>query len=273
MGNDSKEAAAESVYATISDLASRFNVGIDAGELAELAVRRDFGDEELAAIRDLFAYLADRHHQATIEMLLRLSRLPRKAPKTFESFDLPRIRGRDAAALGRLPSPSDPHARKDIALMGPGGMGKAHLARAYGHECRARGYETHCLKAGEPRDELAKAAERGDAARAPGTLVRPSRLMVDEVGRCVFDKACTGLFLDVVDRRYEKEGPNTLILTSNTPVNNWDGFFTGDDALLCALDRIFDKASVLVMRGPSFRGAECVTFSVESVPSVTRIQR
>ena len=77
MGNDSKEAAAESVYATISDLASRFNVGIDAGELAELAVRRDFGDEELAAIRDLFAYLADRHHQATIEMLLRLGRLPR----------------------------------------------------------------------------------------------------------------------------------------------------------------------------------------------------
>ena len=79
MGNDSKEAAAESVYATISDLASRFNVGIDAGELAELAVRRDFGDEELAAIRDLFAYLADRHHQATIEMLLRLGRLPKKA--------------------------------------------------------------------------------------------------------------------------------------------------------------------------------------------------
>ena len=151
--------------------------------------------------------------------------------------------------------------------------GKTHLAQAYGHECCTRGYKTYYLKASELRDKLAKAAEKGDTARALGTLVKPSCLIVDEVGRCVFDKACIDLFFDVVDRRYEKEGPNTLILTSNTPVNNWDGFFTGDDALLCALDRIFDKASVFVMRGPSFRGAECVTFSVESVPSVTRIQR
>jgi len=273
MGNDSKEAAAESVYATISDLASRFNVGIDAGELAELAVRRDFGDEELAAIRDLFAYLADRHHQATIEMLLRLSRLPRKAPKTFESFDFSRIQGRDAAALRKLPSLSNLHARKNIAFIGPGGIGKTHLAQAYGHECCTRGYKTYYLKASELRDKLAKAAEKGDTARALGTLVKPSCLIVDEVGRCVFDKACTDLFFDVVDRRYEKEGPNTLILTSNTPVNNRDEFLEGDsDTLVCTLDRIFDKASVYMMRGPSFRGAGCETFSVEAVPSVSKLR-
>lgn len=272
-GNDSKGAAAEGAYATIGGLASRLNVGIDAGELAGLAVGGDLGDEGLAAIRDLFACLADGHHQATIEMPLRLGRLPGRAPKTSEGLGFSRIRGRDAAALGRLPSPSNPHARKSIALMGPGGMGKAHLAQAYGHECRARGYKTYHLKASELRDKLAKAAEKGDAARALGTLVRPSCLIVDEVGRCVLDRARTDPFFDVVDRRYEKEGPNTLILTSSAPVNNWDGLFTGDDALLCALDRIFDRASAFVMRGPSFRGAECVTLSVESVPSVTRIQR
>ena len=273
MGSDSREAAAEGAYATIGDLASRLDVGIDAGEPAGLAVGRDLGDEELAAIRDPFACLADRHHQATIEMPLRLGRLPGKAPKAFGSLGFPRIRGRDAAALGKLPSPSNPHARKDIALMGPGGMGKAHLAQAYGHECRARGHKTHCLKAGELRDKLAKAAERGDAARALGTLVRPSCLIAGEVGRCVFDRARTDLLFDVVDRRHEREGPSTLVLTSNTPVNDWDGLFTGDDALPCALDRMFDKASAFVMRGPSFRGAGCVTLSVESVPSVTRIQR
>ena len=41
-----------------------------------------------------------------------------------------------------------------------------------------------------------------------------------------------------------REGPDTLILTSNTPVNNWDQFFTGDDTRLCTLDpTIFDKTS------------------------------
>ena len=94
--------------------------------------------------------------------------------------------------------------------------------------------------------------------------------MVDEVGRCVFDKGCTDLFFDVTDRRYEKEGPNTMILTSNASPSSWGEFFTGDDALLCALDRVFDKASVFVMRGSSYRGRSCDTYSVEAVPQATK---
>ena len=99
---------------------------------------------------------------------------------------------------------------------------------------------------------------------------RPSCLIVDEVGWCTFDKACTDLFFDVVDRRYEKDCANTMILTSNTPTNNWDEFFTGDDTLLCTLDRLFDRASVFVMKGASFRGAELEIFSVETTPLAVR---
>ena len=57
-----------------------------------------------------------------------------------------------------------------------------------------------------------------------------------------------------------------MMLTSNTPTNNWDEFFTGDDTLLCTLDRLFDRASVFVMKGASFRGAELEIFSVEASP-------
>lgn len=64
--------------------------------------------------------------------------------------------------------------------------------------------------------------------------------------------------------------PNTPVLTSNTPVNNWDEFFTGDGTLPCALDRMFDKASVFVMRGPSLRGAGYDASSAEAVPSVAK---
>ena len=103
-----------------------------------------------------------------------------------------------------------------------------------------------------------------------GTLVKPSCLIIDEVGRCVFDKECTDLIFDAVDRRYEKEAPNTLILTSNVAPSGWDEFFTGDDTLLCALDRVFDKASVFMMRGPSFRGRGLDTFSVEALPQAIK---
>ena len=267
------ETAGASVYAEISAAAAQARVDIPAEEVATLAERAGFGEGELRALLETFGYLAERNRRKTVETLLRLSRLPQRAPKTFDGFDFSRIQGRDADALRKLPSLASLHARRNIAFIGPGGIGKTHLAQAYGRACCLAGHKTYYLKASELRDKLARAAASGSPSRAASALVKPSCLIVDEVGRCAFDRACTDMFFDVVDRRYEKEGPNTLVLTSNTPVNDWGDFFTGDDALLCALDRIFDKASVFVMSGPSFRGSGCDTFSVEAVPTVSRVRR
>jgi DNA replication protein DnaC len=194
MGN-----AAKSPYELASEAAARLGIALAASELATLASDHDMGDAEVGALAVTFDYLAEKRRQASIETLLRLSRLPRREPKTFDGFDFSRIQGRDASALAK-----------------------------------------------------------------------PTCLIVDEVGRCTFDRACTDLFFDVIDRRYEKEGPNTMILTSNVAPSAWDEFFTGDDALLCALDRVFDKASVFMMRGPSYRGRELDTYSVEAVPQATK---
>lgn len=260
----------EGTYASICETAARLGVQIAPEELAALASDNDMGESELRALGQTFSYLAEKRRQASIETLLRLSRLPRREPKTFDNFDFSRIQGRDAAALGKLPALADLYARRNVAFIGPGGIGKTHLAQAYGRACCLRGLKTYYIKANELRDRLSRAAERGGASRVVATLVKPSCLVVDEVGRCVFDKECTDLFFDVIDRRYEKEGPNTMIITSNVAPSGWDEFFTGDDTLLCALDRVFDKASVFVMRGPSYRGRGCETYSVEAVPQATK---
>ena len=150
--------------------------------------------------------------------------------------------------------------------------GKTHLAQAYGRECCVRGLKTYYMKASEPGDRLSRAAERGNASRVAATLARPSCLVIDEVGRCTFDKTCTNLFFDVVDRRYEKEGPNAMVPASNVAPSGWDEFLAGDDTLLCALDRLFDKASVFMMRGPSYRGRGLGTYSVEAIPQTTKVR-
>lgn len=264
------DASVTALYGRVSEHAASFGVAISPDELAEQAVRNDMGAEELKALDAVFSYLADKHHDQVISTLLKLSRLPQKVPKTFEGFDFARIRGRDAAALRKLPALSNLHARKNLAFIGPGGIGKTHLAQAYGRECCLNGYKTYYLKATELRDKLKKAADSGSPSRTVASLVKPSCLIVDEVGRCTFDRACTDLFFDVIDRRYEKDCPNTMILTSNTPVNNWDEFFTGDDTLLCALDRVFDRATVFIMKGASFRGAELEMLTVESSPMAAK---
>lgn len=264
--------AQESAFGRISAHASSLGLAVSPEELAEIAARDDMGESELAALDVVFAYLSEKRHDQVIGTLLKLSRLPQKSPKTFEGFDFGRIRGRDAAALRKLPALANLHARKNIAFIGPGGIGKTHLAQAYGRECCLNGYKTYYLKATELRDKLRKAADSGSPSRAVASLVKPSCLIVDEVGRCTFDRACTNLFFDVIDRRYEKDGPNTMVLTSNIPVNRWDEFFTGDEALLCALDRVFDRATVFMMKGASFRGAELETLTVESSPMATKMR-
>lgn len=263
---------AATVYERIGEVAGSLGLRLRPDELAELAVRCDLGESELEAVSSVFSYLAGKSHERTIATLLKLSRLPQKEPKTFDGFDFGRIQGRDSSALKKLPALANLHARKNIAFIGPQGVGKTHLAQAYGRECCMQGHKTYFLKASELKGKLSKAAEGGNPSKAVSSLVKPSCLIVDEVGRCTFDEACTNLFFDVVDRRYEKEGPNALILTSNMPVVNWEAVFTGSDTLLCMLDRVFDKATVYMMKGPSYRGAELETCSVESVPQAMKMR-
>lgn len=113
--------AGASPYELASDAASRLGIAVGAEELATLASDLDLGDGEMAAVAATFSYLAEKRRLASIETLLRLSRLPRREPKTFEGFDFSRIQGRDAAALGKLPSLADLYAHRNVAFVGPGG--------------------------------------------------------------------------------------------------------------------------------------------------------
>ena len=67
--------------------------------------------------------------------------------------------------------------------------------------------------------------------------------------------------------------PPTMILTSNTPTVNWNELFTRDNTLLCTLDRLFDRASVFMMKGASFRGKDLDLFSVETAPLAMKVNK
>ncbi len=94
--------------------------------------------------------------------------------------------------------------------------------------------------------------------------MRPSCLIIDEIGHCAFDKENTRLFFDLIDRRYNKEGNFNMIFTSNKNPSLWREDFDEDVTLLCALDRIFDDATVFKIRGESFRGKKLETVSLQT---------
>ena len=81
------------------------------------------------------------------------------------------------------------------------------------------------------------------------------------------------MFFDVIDRRYNKDGPNTLILTSNKSPDKWDEYFNEDSSLLCSLDRIFDVATVFMIKGNSYRGKRCETIALTAGEPMPVIQK
>ena len=254
----------ESVFERIQACAAYLGIDVYTQELALFMENNNFSETDLSAIQETFEYLKERKQESIVATLLRMSRLPLKEPKTFEGFDFSLVKGKNADALRGISTLAALHAHKNLAFIGPQGVGKTHLAMAFGRECCLNGYKTYFLKATELNQRLTDARKYDHESSTINGLVKPSCLIIDEVGRCIFSKENTRMFFDVIDRRYNKEGPNTMILTSNIGPDKWGEFFSDDSSLLCSLDRIFDTATVFMMKGQSYRGRKCETIAIET---------
>ena len=261
-----------SLYDQIGDCAKYIKLDFTSGEMAELADKNNFSEESLKAISDLFIRLKEKKQNDILEFLLNTSRLPLKVPKTFENYDFSRIRGKDVESLVALQSISEVYIGKNIALIGPPGVGKTHLAEAYGRKCCECGLKTYMLKASELGGKFRDARKFGRESKCLNYLVKPSCLIIDEIGRHKFDRESTAQFFDLVDRRYQKESPQCMIFTSNKQPSEWLEFFDCDDDLRAALDRIFDDAKVFNIKGKSYRGQKLDIFSLEAGPETTSEQ-
>jgi DNA replication protein DnaC len=263
----------QSVFDRIEQCCSVLKVDLSSTEAASYAEKHNLSQEQLSAMDMLFEFLAEKKQRTCVETLLRLSRLPVKAPKTFENYDFSRLHGKDAATISNLPSLSEVHSGKNIALIGPPGVGKTHLAEDYGRACCLEGMKAYFLKASELKAKYVTARKFGREANMINGLMKYSCLIIDEIGRCTFDRESTALFFDMIDRWYGKEGSKCMIFTSNKQPSEWFEFFRCDDDLKAALDRLFDDAKVIIFKGDSYRGRKREVLAVETgpIPSNARI--
>lgn len=254
----------DSMFDQIQASAKFLKLDLSAQEIAQISVEREFNDDQLNAIISVLSYLEKKRHESIVSTLLRMSRLPLKEPKTFENFDYSQLHGKQVETIKGLSTLSPLYAKKNLAFIGPQGVGKTHLSMAFGRECCLKGLKAYFLKATELNQKFKDARKYGRESSCINGLVKPSCLIIDEVGRCVFDKENTRMFFDVIDRRYNKEGPNTMIFTSNKSPDKWGEFFSEDSSLLCSLDRIFDIATVFMIKGNSYRGKNCETIALSA---------
>ncbi|WDO11338.1 IS21-like element helper ATPase IstB (plasmid) [Streptomyces murinus] len=179
---------------------------------------------------------------------LRLSKLPHH--KTLEDYDFSFQPELDPRKVKDLATLSFVEEKANVALLGPPGVGKTHIAVALAvAACRA-GYSIYFTSLDDMVRNLKAAEAAGRLLNKLSTYLRPSVLVVDEVGYQPLERAEANLVFQVISKRYEK---GSIVLTSNKTFSEWGQVF-GDEVLATAiLDRLLHHCEVSSINGPSYR--------------------
>lgn len=192
----------ENTFDTINECAKYLDIEKYVGKLPAYAYEHNLTPEAVEVLGKVMEHIRDTKQASVIETLLNFSRLPKVDLKTFENFDFERVHGKNVEKLKSLPSLSAVYSRKNLAFIGPTGLGKTHLAMAFGRACCMNELKTYFLKASELNQRFKDARKYGRTGSVINGLVKPTCLIIDEIGHDVFDKENTRLFFDVIDRRY-----------------------------------------------------------------------
>ena len=140
--------------------------------------------------------------------------------------------------------------REDVLFLGPGGVGKSHLAQAIGHAVILQGYKVLYREAHVLLDELGDAVAEGRRKEYMEAIATVPFLIVDDFGMRKLPHTAAEDLLEIVMRRYER---CSTLLTSNRPVEDW-GKLLGDIAAVSAmLDRLLHHGHVLKCGPRSWR--------------------
>jgi DNA replication protein DnaC len=173
--------------------------------------------------------------------------------KTLDQFDFtfnPRI-NRDI--INELATCRFVEQKLPVVITGPTGTGKTHLAQALVNRACMLGHSALYTTATALFASLALAEVEHDYRRKLKKLARVSLLVIDDFGLRRLRDDDPEHFYDVINARYEIA---STIITSNRILDEWPDLF-GDPLLASSgLDRLFHRATVIDITGPSFRAKD-----------------
>jgi DNA replication protein DnaC len=205
------------------------------------------------SFEERFGLLVDRQwnwrQNRALERRLRDARL--QGPACVEDIDYRAARGLDKAVVRSLIQDSDWVRRhQNIFLMGPTGLGKTYLARAFGQKACRDGFTAYFATAAQLFRELELARADGSYAKKLRALGQVDALIVDDWAMAPLADAERRAFLEICDERYQTRA---TLLTSQLPVAKWHGQIGDPTVADSILDRLVHAAHRLDLQGESIR--------------------
>lgn len=139
---------------------------------------------------------------------------------------------------------------QNLFLIGPTGIGKTWLARAFGQKACRDGYTALFIKASELFRDLATARADGSHGKLLYRLGRIDVLIVDDWAMAPLADIERRDFLEICDARYQA---TSTLLTSQLPVAAWHAQIGDPTVADSILDRLVHNAHRLELDGESMR--------------------
>ena len=216
-------------------------------EVLDEAARKGSSFVEVLAI--LIGMEQAAREQRALERRMREARLPK--PKTLAEYDFKFPKRIPKAAILRLFDCDFIEQYGCGVLIGPTGTGKSHLLTALGYTAAERGYSVRHTRVVDMINHLTAAQMNGSLGKTLRSYVRPSLLLLDELGYLPIDKRGADLLFQVVAARYEV---GSIVISTNRPFREWGKLFDVDNTLATALiDRLMHHGEAIVIQGDSFR--------------------
>ena len=139
---------------------------------------------------------------------------------------------------------------KNLIFLGPPGVGKTHLAVAFGIRACFERKRVAFYTADTLMQLLASHEVAGSLKHTLDMLTKVDLLIIDELGYIELNKKTASLFFQLVAKRYEK---NSIIITSNKPFEEWGQIFADDVVAAAIIDRLIHHCYPFFINGKSYR--------------------
>ncbi len=214
---------------------------------AKMAAQKQWDHQHY--LEELIQGEADARRDRTIQRRIRAARFP--VIKTIEQFNwswpgqINRAQVQNAFHLKFIEDKSN------IVFIGGVGLGKTHLATALGYQACLKGHTVLFTSAIETINNLSSAQQAGRLKQELRKYLKPSLLILDELGYLPIDKTGADLLFQVISQRYEQ---GAIIITTNRVFQDWTQIFNNDSTLTSALlDRLLHHTEAIVIEGKSYR--------------------
>jgi len=196
----------------------------------------------------LLSHEIDYRREQSIHCRIKRAEFPEVT--SLEAFDWDFNPDIDRETIERLATLNFIEGNQIALFLGKPGTGKTHLALAIGVRAVHRGHRVFCSSVKRLSAQIAVAKEKRTLDVLFKKILSARLWILDDWGVVSMKSDIAEEVFDLLDRRRHS---SALILTSNRDIDEWGSVFPDPIIAGAAIDRLFDRATILTFIGNSYR--------------------